>query len=460
MSYVTGTASNHLDLLDKLRVFLTATLPADQRWTVNDFGLDLARMTIANASSNPTIAARLFNGAGTWNTSGTPAGQWVSMTYDEPVHITRIRITSAALTNNQPSGFSLQCSDDGVTWSAPAPAQSVAGLTLASWSAGMYEADFGAVAPSNKHKHWRLVFSGVTTGSAISLAGVQLWEGTVDITTQKRARLLVKGPGSGTGQPHVTIATEIDSINDTYNWLLDGSTGYTAGAGVYGQPGSMGRYLGDKSPALLLWNQPIKYWFIGNGRRFIVIAKVNTTYHAMYAGFCLPYANPILYPYPMIIGGSSGVPTARWSGTNRLARNFYDAVFESTSDSTTISSLMVRSPGGETLRFANWAGSPGSEARVSATSTIYPPKNLSVPYGASFWEKVRESWGGKYTLSEIVLSSSTTPKLIVGELDGVSAVAGHQVGAENIIQDGGDDYLLIPNVYRSDRHQWAAFKLS
>ena len=41
------------------------------------------------------------------------------------------------------------------------------------------------------------------------------------------------------------------------------------------------------------------YWFIANGRRFIVIVRVSSVYQSAYAGFILPYHLPNTF-YPAL----------------------------------------------------------------------------------------------------------------------------------------------------------------
>lgn len=53
-----------------------------------------------------------------------------------------------------------------------------------------------------------------------------------------------------------------------------------------------------------LWHSEMKYWFIANGRRFIVIAKVANRYVSMYCGFIKPSGTDLEYPYPLLVGGN------------------------------------------------------------------------------------------------------------------------------------------------------------
>jgi hypothetical protein len=74
-----------------------------------------------------------------------------------------------------------------------------------------------------------------------------------------------------------------------------------------------------------LWDASIPYWFVVNGRRVVVVAKLNTQYEIAYLGFVDPYFTPDQWPYPLAIGGAlafgASIPnwhdTAwRWSNTS------------------------------------------------------------------------------------------------------------------------------------------------
>ena len=53
-----------------------------------------------------------------------------------------------------------------------------------------------------------------------------------------------------------------------------------------------------------LANEAIPYWFVANGRRFIIVAKVGGYYMSMYCGFMLQFGTDLENPSPMYIGGS------------------------------------------------------------------------------------------------------------------------------------------------------------
>jgi hypothetical protein len=97
--------------------------------------------------------------------------------------------------------------------------------------------------------------------------------------------LILNGPGSGSDEIFVGIQTYSNVGGDYYNWKMAGFTGYTGGILFSNQPGcTAGRW-----PRMLLSNSNISYWFVANGRRFIVVAKISGVYEACYLGFHWPY---------------------------------------------------------------------------------------------------------------------------------------------------------------------------
>lgn len=53
-----------------------------------------------------------------------------------------------------------------------------------------------------------------------------------------------------------------------------------------------------------LINEAMPYWFVANGRRFIIVSKVGDYYMSMYCGFMLQFGTDLENPSPMYLGGS------------------------------------------------------------------------------------------------------------------------------------------------------------
>ncbi len=85
---------------------------------------------------------------------------------------------------------------------------------------------------------------------------------------------------------------------DYYDWELCGFDGFVSTSHLRLQPGFHGKLY------LPLWQATIPYWFVADGRRAIVIAKINTNYEMAYLGLLDPYFSPEQWPYPLALGGT------------------------------------------------------------------------------------------------------------------------------------------------------------
>lgn len=123
--------------------------------------------------------------------------------------------------------------------------------------------------------------------------------------TQKRgiagSEYIWQAPGNaGVDAIYVGAIRFFDTGANYDNLRLGGFTGYDGPSTFLTQPG----FIGIPGPVLPLWNAAIPYWFIANGRRVIVVAKVSTNYESAYLGYITPYASPGQFPYPLAVGGS------------------------------------------------------------------------------------------------------------------------------------------------------------
>lgn len=262
-------------------------------------------------------------------------------------------------------------------------------------------------------------------------------------TTQE---LILKGPGlAGVDEIYVGIRSFENASEGWHFWDLQGFAGYNSANDFYTQPGAITTW----PPGMALWNAPISYWFVANGRRIVVVAKVSTVYEAAYLGFIKPYALPNQYPYPLLIGGSATGERGRsYSITNPNHRHFVDPGEHSQNNANT--ACMLRNPAGVWKAFQNVyysSGEPPYNSPRQVWPTIY--NNLGI---------VREAPDGSYPLLPIVLTeyASSMDMNLFGELDGCYWVSGFNNAAENLISIGGVDHLVVQNVYRTTvRDYWA-----
>jgi hypothetical protein len=268
-----------------------------------------------------------------------------------------------------------------------------------------------------------------------------------------------QAPGNGNeAQILVGILRFSDAGADYDNWRLGGFTGFDSGLAFAAQPGALTRPV---VPLLRVGSMP--YWFVANGRRVVMIAKVSTVYEAMYLGFFNTYINPNQFPYPLLVGGSmswaseptSTSPNWRWSYSGNEHRAFPYPNPSGTSNFDAYQ-LRMRKPDGA------WMGFSGARSGV-AGGYIWP-------YGYTF-SNVLPNLDGTYPLLPIVLhsdegNSGVYPNITIvnpniwGELDGVLAVTGHANASENIVTVGRTDYLVVQNINRTTKTDFFTVKLA
>lgn len=267
--------------------------------------------------------------------------------------------------------------------------------------------------------------------------GSQAWT-ILESTSAAEDCVYMKGPGlSGTDEIYVNFRTVTDVGQDMYNWEIQGAVAYDSQNSYDFQPG--------QSPLghCLFWDSTIPYWLIVNGRRFILIAKVSTTYQTCYCGLFLPYATSSEMPYPMCIMTSSGgnVAKIRWSAGTYQVGGFWDPIDGSS---------YVRHWNGTWVPMANLQYRTDTTLARYSVSCVWP------------WEQdygFGENIDGKYGLLPSVMHSSYGDGNVLGELEGVYFITGFSEGAEDTITIGGDQYLVVQAAYRTGRNDYAAIKL-
>lgn len=165
----------------------------------------------------------------------------------------------------------------------------------------------------------------LTTNSALVAAGQnwveQRWNqtGAMDGTQE----LILKGPGlSGSDNVYIGIKSLGNLASDYFNWVLNGYHGYNSAADFYNQPGATSQSVNGYNICLHLANFAIPYWFVANGRRVIIVVKVNTRYFTAYLGLLTPYCTTAQSPYPMALIGNNSQPVVRWSSVSSGLASF------------------------------------------------------------------------------------------------------------------------------------------
>ena len=322
--------------------------------------------------------------------------------------------------------------------------------------------------------------NGVATGS------IDLWDELLDFLTTNTdlvtasaawviewthpsgaaAGVVMRGPGAG-GTDAIYIGMIRTDTTDTDNKAITfyGMTGVNAAALT------MAGHV-NVSAGVRIWldGGSMKYWFVANGRRFMLAVNMSTVYQVAYAGFFLPYALPTVYPYPLFIGACSSLsgtvtswrsaspihaafPFAPYTNSLPFPSNAYmlgpDAIWKNAAGDSLASICMgpfrydvVDSDGGNDF-YLNF-GSNGAQS-----SSGY----LAVQ------ERIMSGYGDTFALDPITLIQTDPGTQHHGVLDGFYVCSGIGNAAENMVQIASVDHLIIQNVNRTTSMDYMAMKL-
>lgn len=113
-------------------------------------------------------------------------------------------------------------------------------------------------------------------------------------------RLSLRAPGALTGHEYfLNIQTMSRTSDGSYGWRINCAFDYDASLTDSTQ------LMASPYAFFNTWQNTIDYWIYASGRRFILVAKCNTSYISMYAGLFQPFALPSEYLKPFAIIGNS-----------------------------------------------------------------------------------------------------------------------------------------------------------
>lgn len=267
----------------------------------------------------------------------------------------------------------------------------------------------------------------ITTNASL-VSGSQQWTVLRTVASGGHNDHLLRRPGlAGTDQIHVRLRSVESGAN--YGWDCNGFVSYNSVLANDAQPGI--------SPVcgMALHNASIPYWFLANGRRFMIIAKVSTYYMSLYGGFILPWATPAEYPYPLYVGGSHQSGTSHnYTQATGVVGSFWNPA---------TACAYIRDTAG------TWIETAGHN-NTSSPSTI---DGIMWPYAFNIAQAAHAD--GSRALWPCVLIKRVAPTNIFGVLDGVQALQYTGVAAEDTFTSGGKSHTVFPTVYMSDKFSYA-----
>lgn len=236
-----------------------------------------------------------------------------------------------------------------------------------------------------------------------------------------------------------------------FSWFVAGATGFDPTKTFENQPGAQKLSQGSTyfAPSVYtLINSTINYWFIVNGRRAIIIAKVGGDFYMCHMGLILPYGKPSEYPYPLLVSGTGNNQTIGYNST--YLSNYYKPY---SIDARAM--LFIRD--GFWAQVSNTI-STNAQGHVAVTTwPYYEIMNMTEV------NNIRGNLDGSFTLLPHILFSHQSGFVAqYGEVQGVFYIPGTgeaDVTAEDTITIGSDTYLIIQNVNKASRNDFAAVLL-
>jgi hypothetical protein len=319
---------------------------------------------------------------------------------------------------------------------------------------------------------WDKVVAFLTTNSTLVAAGEDwdvVWTAPSGLA---KDGIVLRGPGaSGLDSIFVGLSREDSDISDRNKFWLRGMTGVVTSAPTIDDHVNSSNRVG-----MFVDTNPMKYWIVANGRRFVIVVNMSTVYQSMYAGFFLPFANPLSYNYPLFVGGSfpdwtlNGLSNAAlsWRSTVTVHSSFPFPAYNTESGSVfkSRSCSQYLDPNGawinldtnysnatEASHIAPMEFAPLTESGI-ASWAIVDYGGLGAEYLGynNFLPRIEENVGGGYSLSPATLIQTRPSLQTYGSLDGVFIPAWQNQAVENIIQVGGVDHLVVQNAFRTNRY--------
>lgn len=267
----------------------------------------------------------------------------------------------------------------------------------------------------------------------------------------------VQGPGlTDDDEILVTLQPFSNPANNAYSIRVRGHTAYVSPG--TSQPGADSPWC-----YLLTLNSPVTYWFVCNGRRFIVIVKSSSRYDAMYAGFILPEHLPSDWSYPLFIGASSSTGAQAQANDNDYHSNFWNPFAQSSAGNNSLTSAYLFSP------MQAWV--PIWNGYQSSSPTYVSTGRQTIPWSRVSAQNLRRQLDGEpwFRQGQLVGIARTTsggaendlPEggSFYGSFDGVFYTPAFGATAEQESTVGGVTYKMFPNIGRTADGHFAAIAM-
>ena len=231
-----------------------------------------------------------------------------------------------------------------------------------------------------------------------------------------------------------------------YTMTACAARAYAVDKGVFNQ--LTDNAVGARWATISLWHTDMKYWFIANGRRFIIVVKVSNRYATMYCGFIKPSGTDLEYPYPMFIGGNHTYSDRPYTNDDTSTnRSFFNP---QANESSSSSSSMIYTPSGRLCFLDNQGGGYIQTSNAHLIGVTYP-------YHYNHY--IGKTLDNEYVLLDIDIIQWYGGMNHLGWFDGAYFVTGFENSPENIITVGNERYLCVSAMVQNDYNNWVAIKL-
>jgi len=304
---------------------------------------------------------------------------------------------------------------------------------------------------------------------ANSQAWVEVWQPDSNSAGENGTDIVVRGPGlTATDQVYVGMRLVTDLLNDAAWIECVGMTGVIPSSLNYDNHVNVTVNGGVRCH--LRGSNPMDYWFVANGRRFVVVVQVSTVYESLYAGLFLPYGDPTQYSYPFFLGGTSGNSTGTgeipdWRSTDTAHSNFHRSQIRTSSSLPYAPSAYMLSPSGDWLTCAITAnenqqvGLTPWEFHDSATWNMEKTSSTNTRGYAEHYARVIQGYNGDFPLNPIGLIQDSPNRQFFGVLEGVYQAPGRGNSAENVVNANDLDHVCFPNVFRTEIDEFWAVQI-
>lgn len=388
--------------------------------------------------------------------------------------------TNTDIGNGSGSGLTVTATMTGLVGTTGAAATGGTGSS-ATFDLTLDDTGWSAVSPSHNQNNWS--------------------QNTV--TDEKE--VILRGTVAGGDEPYIQVRTYTHTSGiDTYHgWILGMADDNNPSLDFHLQQNFAPNHEADVNEGcyLLVLDSAQDYWMRMDGRHAQVVVKCQgpstVSYNHCYLGLLEPYGTTTETPYPAYISGTSGnAQLAADSGTDALTgptelkafststrparirfpdSNWWDVCnvqITTAQHVNIVTPLGSPAPGNSTNELSNDLSDQWSEFEIALDANIVSREGFGSANAAIMptlgdneillWpcSVISTSLGNQDTSPNSVNNAYTLPR---GDVSGIywcpaTDSAGAAMLAEDVIDVGGQDYILFQNAHRSERYSYFALK--